>query len=82
MSTTILSLEELQNARDSFDHLHEGCIDLCATLESGNYGCPVEGTEEIRKILGFLSGIGFPFLKVLDQYIEWQEKEEEGKKNA
>jgi hypothetical protein len=73
MSTTILTLEELQDARYSFEHLHEGIIDLLASLESDNWGCPVEETEAIRDTLANLADDGFDFLLNLGKYIEWWE---------
>lgn len=75
MSTVILTSEELEDAYNSLDHLHEGIIDLLATLEGSNWGCPVEGTEEIRAVLRRLSDAGFPFLEDLKKYQEWQEKQ-------
>lgn len=73
MSCVILTLEELIDARNTIDHLHEGVIDLAVVLESGNWGLPAEGTEEIRGVLARLGDIGFSFLEDLDKYIEWVE---------
>lgn len=77
MSTTILTLEELQEARNIIDHLHEGVIDECAMLEGDNWGCPTEGTEEIRAVLKELSDMGWPFLEKLDKLIEMKSQSTE-----
>ena len=74
MTHTILTIDELNEARAVFDHLHEGVIDLQCDLESGNWGCPVNSTEEIRKNLAVIVSLGFKVLKCLDYYIEWQDK--------
>jgi hypothetical protein len=70
MSTTILSLDELESAYNHIDHIHEGIIDELASLEGGNWGCPVEGTEEIRAIMSRLSIQLFPILSDLDKMIK------------
>jgi len=70
----MMDLDNLYRVRKDLDLLHEHIIDSLAGLESGNWGCPVEDTEEIREILAKLTDLGFPFLEDLDKYIEWKER--------
>ena len=70
MSTIILTLDEIEEAYNYIDHIHDGIIDELASLEGDNWGCPVEGSEEIRAILRRLSDAGFTFLDDLNTLIE------------
>lgn len=76
MSTTIFDIDELELLRGYFDYLHAGIIDQLVSFESDSWGCPVEGTEEIREYLEELSELGFQFEEKLDKYIEWKKTHE------
>ncbi len=65
--------KDIRDLYNALDNLHAGAIDTLAGLEGGNWGCPVEGTEEIRAILAEISDRGFPMLEAIEKLAEYME---------
>ncbi len=61
---------DLYNRLDTLD---DGCIDVTANLESGNWGCPVENTEEIRTLMMKVDKQVTPLLESLKELAEYFE---------
>lgn len=65
--------EEIWELYNKLDELESGAIDTNADLESGNWGCPIRGSEKIREILTRLYTQSKPLLETLKELAEYME---------
>jgi len=69
-------IDELYDLWHRIDAFQDFALDIQCALESGNWGCPVEGSERERQILVDIFDSSKILLERINEWIEIKEKEE------
>ncbi len=64
--------EDIEDIYNTLDYFTDTLLNTLCDLESGNWGCPVNGTEELRSILREIIDpmmIALPKISELENYL-------------